>query len=118
MLKVVHKSTFSMCVFALAFLALGVSSSNASATDVDYNVSIAPALTLTIPSNPIIINLDPSSKTFDSKDFTISVGTNNRTGYTLTLSTPNDGTNLNRDTTSDGISAIMPTLDPGTYTWE
>ncbi|MBR3270232.1 hypothetical protein IKG07_03235 [Candidatus Saccharibacteria bacterium] len=116
MLKVVHKSTFSMCVFALAFLALGVSSSNASATDVDYNVSIAPALTLTIPSNPIIINLDPSSKTFDSKDFTISVGTNNRTGYTLTLSTPNDGTNLNRDTTSDGISAIMPTLDPGTYT--
>ncbi|MBR3269908.1 hypothetical protein IKG07_01530 [Candidatus Saccharibacteria bacterium] len=114
MLKVVHKSAFSICVFALLFSIFMVNST--SATDVNYNVSVAPALTLTIPSNPIIINLDPSSKTFDSKDFTVSVGTNNKTGYTLTLSTPNDSTNLNRDTTSDGISAIMPTLDPGTYT--
>ncbi|MBR3269931.1 hypothetical protein IKG07_01645 [Candidatus Saccharibacteria bacterium] len=101
---------------SLSLISCFLGSSSVFAETVDYSVTIEPALTLTIPSNPIIINLDPASKTFDSKDFTVSVGTNNKTGYTLTLSTPNDSTNLNRDTASDGISAIMPTLDPGTYT--
>lgn len=64
----------------------------------------------------MVLNLDPSSNTFDSKSLTISVGTNNRTGYTLTLSTPNDNTDLNRDSSNDSVVASISTLDSGTYT--
>ena len=48
----------------------------------------------------------------------MTVGTNNATGYKLTLSTPNDNTDLERDTSGDttAISATIPTLDTGTYT--
>ena len=83
--------------------------------NIDYNVSVASSLTLTIPTSSIVLNLDPSSKTFDSEDLTVSVGTNNKTGYTLTLSTPNNNTDLNRDSSSDSIVATMPTLPAGTY---
>jgi len=98
---------------------LGIfSASSAFADNVDYSVTIEPSLTLTIPTSSIVLNLDPSSKTFDSKDLNVSVGTNNKTGYKLTLSTPNDNTNLERDTSGDttAISATIPTLDTGTYT--
>lgn len=88
------------------------------AETVDYSVTIEPSLTLTIPTSSIVLNLDPSSKTFDSKNLNVTVGTNNKTGYKLTLSTPNDNTDLERDTSSDttAISATIPTLDTGTYT--
>lgn len=84
--------------------------------NIDYNVSVASSLTLTIPTSSIVLNLDPSSKTFDSEDLTVSVGTNNKTGYTLTLSTPNNNTDLNRDSSSDSIVAKIETLASGTYT--
>jgi|GEM_PF-1037664 len=102
-------------IYSILF-GLFITNSVSATENVDYNVSVASSLTLTIPTSSIVLNLDPSSKTFDSEDLTVSVGTNNKTGYTLTLSTPNDSTNLNRDTSTDGVSAIMPTLDPGTYT--
>ena len=79
-------------------------------------MNVAPSLKLTIPSSSIVLNLNPPTKTFDSEDFTVEVGTNNQTGYTLTLSTPNDDTFLNRDSSSDGVSAKLYTLDSGTYT--
>ena len=84
--------------------------------NIDYNVSVASSLTLTIPTSSIVLNLDPSSKTFDSEDLTVSVGTNNKTGYTLTLSTPSNSTDLNRDSSSDSIVAKIETLTSGTYT--
>ena len=94
------------------------SASSTFADNVDYSVNVAPSLKLTIPDSSLILNLNPPSKTFDSKDLTVTVGTNNATGYKLTLSTPNDNTDLERDTSSDttAISAIIPTLDTGTYT--
>ena len=111
--------TGAIKIITLSLIILTFINSSAFASEnVDYSVTISPSLTLTIPTSSIILNLDPSSRTFDSKNFTVSVGTNNKTGYKLTLSTPNDNTDLERDTSSDttAISATIPTLDTGTYT--
>jgi len=103
---------------ALSLLSCFLGGSSVFAETVDYSVTIEPSLTLTIPTSSIVLNLDPSSKTFDSKNLNVTVGTNNKTGYKLTLSTPNDNTDLERDTSGDttAISATIPTLDAGTYT--
>ena len=100
----------------LTIIIFGFCANSVFADTVDYNVNVAPSLKLTIPSSSIVLNLNPPTKTFDSEDFTVEVGTNNQTGYTLTLSTPNDDTFLNRDSSSDGVSAKLYTLDTGTYT--
>ena len=105
-------------IVAVAGILSIFSASSTFADNVDYSVNVAPSLKLTIPDSSLILNLNPPSKTFDSKDLTVTVGTNNATGYNLTLSTPNDNTDLERDTSSDttAISATIPTLDTGTYT--
>ena len=114
-----HKYLKKIPLYIIYSILFGLFISNpVFADNVDYSVTIEPSLTLTIPTSSIVLNLDPSSKTFDSKNLNVSVGTNNKTGYKLTLSTPNDNTDLERDTSGDttAISATIPTLDTGTYT--
>jgi len=114
-----HKYLKKIPLYIVYSILFGLFISNPVFADtVDYNVNVAPSLKLTIPDSSLILNLNPPSKTFDSKDLTVTVGTNNATGYKLTLSTPNDNTDLERDTSSDttAISATIPTLDTGTYT--
>ena len=109
--------TGAIKIITLSFISLTfINGSVFASENIDYNVSVASSLTLTIPTSSIVLNLDPSSKTFDSEDLTVSVGTNNKTGYTLTLSTPNNNTDLNRDSSSDSIVAKIETLASGTYT--
>ena len=64
----------------------------AFADNLNTNVNIKPSLTLTIPESSIDLVLDPASKAFDSQDLHISIGTNNSTGYKLTMSA--DSTSL------------------------
>ena len=109
--------TGAIKIITLSFISLTFINGPAFASEnIDYNVSVASSLTLTIPTSSIVLNLDPSSNTFGSEDLTISVGTNNKTGYTLTLSTPNNNTDLNRDSSGDSIVAKIETLASGTYT--
>ena len=79
---------------------------------VNYSVSVRSSLSLTLPTDPIQLNLNPSSKTFDSSTFNVTAGTNHETGYTLTLSTPNDITDIPRVAASqdDNINAVISTL--------
>ena len=73
MLRSKHNLIAKILFFSVPFsLLMGV---GATATDVDYNVNIAPALTLTTSTNSLALNLDPSTKTFDSKNLTISGST-------------------------------------------
>ncbi|MBQ6149579.1 hypothetical protein IJI86_01225 [Candidatus Saccharibacteria bacterium] len=111
-----QKAKYILYIVAILSIFLMFSGDSAFAEDVDYNVTIAPALTLTTTTNSLVLNLDPSSKTFESKTLTVSAGTNNKTGYTLTLSTPNDNTDLDRNSSADSITATIPTLASGTYT--
>jgi len=57
-----------------------------------------------------VLDLNPNTKTSDSKDITVTVGTNNITGYKLNMSTTGDITSLTRDSSVDGKTASIPTL--------
>ncbi|MBQ6149739.1 hypothetical protein IJI86_02080 [Candidatus Saccharibacteria bacterium] len=98
-------------VFSLVF-----SNPTFASENITTNVLIEPSLTVTIPSAPLVLNLDPASKTYDSKSFPVSVATNNITGYKLSVSTTGDITDLTRDISSDTTTLptyTIPTLDSG-----
>ena len=75
------------------------------AETVDYNVSIEPSLSVIIPSNTVELNINPVTTQFNSADLSVTVGTNNATGYTLTMSS--DSTELSKAGSADTI----PTLE-------
>ena len=82
----------------------------------DANVKVRPSLTLSVtrdnvPTTDVTLNLDPASNPFDSEDLNIAVSTNNKTGYTLTMTTSDNGTNLVN--VADSAKTI-PTLSTST----
>ncbi|MBQ3280693.1 hypothetical protein IJG92_03525, partial [Candidatus Saccharibacteria bacterium] len=58
------------------------------------DVIVEPSLTVTIPSGPLNLNLDPSSTTSGSNNLTITVGTNNATGYKTIMTSSSGNTDL------------------------
>ena len=80
-----------------------------------YQAHIGDALQVTIPSNLINVTVDPASRPFDSKSFSITVATNNSTGYYMSMSS--DSTSL---TKTDDSARAIPTLSllDGGYTEE
>ena len=100
-------------ILAVAALiaAVGVAYTNqAHADNVDYTVNVADSLNVTVSSNNVVLDLNPNTKTSDSQDITVTVGTNNITGYKLNMSSTGDITSLTRDSSVDGIAASIPTL--------
>lgn len=100
-------------ILAVAALiaAVGVAYTNqAHADNVDYTVNVADSLNVTVSSNNVVLDLNPNTKTSDSQDITVTVGTNNITGYKLNMSSTGDITSLSRDSSGDGITASIPTL--------
>ena len=85
-------------------------SSSAFADNVDYTVNVAPSLNVSVSSSSVVLDLNPNTKTSDSKDITVTVGTNNITGYKLNMSTTGDITSLTRDSSADGKTDSIPTL--------
>ena len=63
-----------------------------------------------VATSGVVLNLNPNSKTFDSKSVDVKVSTNNVTGYQLSVSTSNSSTDLDRDATADSVAATIPTL--------
>ena len=80
-----------------------------------YQAHIGDALQVTIPSNLINVTVDPASRPFDSKSFSITVATNNSTGYYMSMSS--DSTSLIK---TDDSARVIPTLSllDGGYTEE
>ena len=71
-------------------------------------------MTLDIPVSSINLNLDPATKPFDSKDVNITVGTNNKTGYWISMSSSTGESDLvNIDDNTKTISTIATA---GSYT--
>ncbi|MBR3169604.1 hypothetical protein IKF23_04220, partial [Candidatus Saccharibacteria bacterium] len=69
------------------------------AAPLTYSVTIDPSLNITLPTNLLTLDLNPVSKTFDTKDLNVIVDTNNSNGYKLTMNTMagsggSDGTSL------------------------
>ena len=122
MLKVVHfleqlrTYIYIYIGFALLFsilLVILATNSAAFATDIETSVTIKPSLSLNIPTNTIIMNLDPSNHTFDEKDLTIKVGTNNLYGYKLFVNTVNGTSDTNLVNIADNTKTI-PNLSTST----
>ncbi|MBR3169414.1 hypothetical protein IKF23_03150 [Candidatus Saccharibacteria bacterium] len=79
-----------------------------SATNIPTSVTIRPSLGLTLSSSSVVLNLDPTTNPFDNETVNIVVGTNNPTGYWVTMSSNNNDTSLinTNDTTK-----TIPTLE-------
>ena len=84
----------------------------AFATTMDTNVNIRPSMTLSVSTNDITLNLNPATKPFDTKDLTITIGTNNPTGYKLYLTS--DSTNLINTEDSSKTIETLPSSTPAT----
>ena len=117
MLKVVQNllKTFSalagvLCLATPFTLLMG---GGATATNIDTSVIIRPSLTVNIPANSITMNLDPANHDFDEKDLTVTVGTNNRSGFKLYVTTSNNSTDLVNIADS---TKIIPNLTSSTTT--
>lgn len=106
--------SFKIIISCFGIAILGLLSSNSTFADnVDFSVNVDPTLVVEVPNgNNISLDLNPNSKTFDSKDMEIIVRTNNITGYQLSMSTTDGNTYLSRDTSGDvtPINAYVETL--------
>ena len=86
------------------------------AEDVSYTVNIGSTMTLSISgANPVVLNLNPNTRTFDRESISLEVATNSATGYNVSMYTNNDVTDLIRDDTHDSMEASIPTLPEGEY---
>jgi hypothetical protein len=118
-MKVKHTNLINILLLS-GFLALPLSHllvPSVYADNLDFTVNITPSLTVTIPESTVSLNLNPASTTFSSQDLSITVGTNNPTGYTLSMTSTS--TDLTRTIPfSDGSFATLSTLDTlsGGYT--
>ncbi len=104
--------------FMLAGLSLLVAASisgTAHAESAVYQTEVGPSINITIPTNLISVFVDPSDQPFDYAPFSISVSTNNDTGYYMTMSS--NSTSLLK---TDDTSKTIPTLstNEGGYTDE
>ncbi len=79
-----------------------------SATNIPTSVTIKPSLGLTLSSSSVVLNLDPTTNPFDNETVNIVVGTNNPTGYWVTMSSNNNDTNL---VNTNDITKTIPTLE-------
>ena len=119
LMKVKHTNLINILLLS-GFLALPLSHllvPSVYADNLDFTVNITPSLTVTIPESTVSLNLNPASTTFSSQDLSITVGTNNPTGYTLSMTSTS--TDLTRTIPfSDGSFATLSTLDTlsGGYT--
>ena len=109
------KLVYIICSFAAIAIVGSIFSNNVMADDVDYDVNIAPSILISIPTDTVTLNLNPFVSAFGSTDLPVTVGTNNPTGYTLTMS-PSDDTTTSL--TRTGGAETIPTLDDlsGGYT--
>ncbi|MBQ8156393.1 hypothetical protein IJ101_01250 [Candidatus Saccharibacteria bacterium] len=98
---------------AISLTTLNAISNTVSAKNVDYKVNLESSLVVTVPTNTVVLDINPTTSAFSSKDLGVTVGTNNPTGYTLTMSA--DSTDLTKTT---GTAAVIPTLETlaGGYT--
>ena len=106
------KTTLPLCMFVGMLSAVLISTNTVFADNLDYSVNVQPSMTVTIPTTTVNLDIDPSTSTFDSEDVTVTVGTNNPTGYSLSMSSEET------DLTLDGGTETISTLDTleGGYT--
>ena len=83
-----------------------IESVSAEASTIKTNVTVQPVLGLTMASNNYVVDVTPTETgSFSSHTATVSVTTNNETGYSLYLATENGQSTL---TNAEGTAEVAP----------
>ena len=116
--KKVMQSIALTTLFGVGFVLAGSSAFAANSGDITFSAELLPSTTVTIPTNPVGVNITPSSAgAFGSTSFDVTVSTN-QPGYTLSMTTSSTSlasTTINPETNE---YFTIPTLDfvSGGYT--
>ena len=116
--KKVMRSIALTTLFGAGFVLAGNSAFAANSGDITFSAELLPSTTVTIPTNPVGVNITPSSAgAFGSTSFNVTVSTN-QPGYTLSMTTSSTSlasTTINPETNE---YFTIPTLDfvSGGYT--
>ena len=104
-----------LAITIVSLVALAGADGVVHAESATYQAEVGPSISITMPSNLISVFVDPSNQPFNSADFSISVSTNNSTGYYMTMSSEITDLVKITDTTK-----TLPTLstNEGGYTEE
>ena len=117
MLKVIHSKSIFTMVFAslITFALAGIFGDSAFAEDIKYQTEIPSILYINIPTVEIDVSVNPASRPFDSRSFSVTVATNNLTGYQMMMNS--DSTDL---LNIDDATQTIPTLSAldGGYTYD
>lgn len=105
------KSLLTLAGLTTTVVSLGVISHPVFAENVEYNVNVGSSMNVTLSTNSIQLEVNASTKAFDSKDLTLSVGTNNAVGYEVIMSSKNTSL-VNTNDRSKRIETL-PALDGG-----
>ncbi len=116
--KTVMRSIAIIATFGAGVALFGSSAFAANSGDITFSAELLPSTTVTIPTNPVGVNITPSSAgAFGSTSFNVTVSTN-QPGYTLSMTTSSTSlasTTINPETNE---YFTIPTLDfvSGGYT--
>jgi len=104
-----------LAITIVSLVALAGADGVVHAESATYQAEVGQSINITMPTNLISVFVDPSNRPFDSADFSISVSTNNTTGYYMTMSSEITDLVKITDTTK-----TLPTLsaNEGGYTEE
>ena len=101
-------------LYIVAILAGALVSTPVFAETMKSEVNIKPSMTLDVPTSSVNLDLDPAIKPFDSEDVNITVGTNNKTGYWISMSSSTGESDL---VNIDDNTKTIPTIaTAGSYT--
>ena len=107
-----HNLMFSLPMFmffSAYFFAQNVFATATDSASVKMSVRSNYSIEVVLPSLDALTLTPSASGSFSSQDVTVSVGTNNPTGYTLTMSS--DSTELTRSSAINGSTPTIATLE-------
>lgn len=96
---------YSAILLFFVFLVILLINNDTHAEQLDFSVNIKPVLKVTIPSDTVILDVNPtSSGVFATQDLSVKVGSNYSHGYKLYMDA--NSTELVNSTTSDTIATL------------
>ncbi|MBQ8985148.1 hypothetical protein IJ076_01125 [Candidatus Saccharibacteria bacterium] len=107
--------TLSFKIITFSFLGLSFGTfTPVFAETMKSEVNIRPSMTLDVSASSVNLNLDPATNAFASEDIDITVGTNNKAGYWISMSSATSGSDLVN--INDNTKTIPTITTAGSYT--
>ena len=107
----------AVCGFAVVLVGMVAHGIDTYATNMDFSINVKPSASITVPSNPVNLSINPGSSAFSSATLNIEAGTSYDNGYTIIMQSGHNTSeisNYNLVNTTDS-SSVIPMLTT-TYT--